>query len=212
LGVTLRAALQTSAEYLVGLLRSERDRPELEGVIGCLVAPALLHIDARGDVSFEELVARAGRAGRAAFADPLSPINLREMMLEPCDLVFNTYGSAATDARTIASVTFTRIAVEQMETVFPARQQAWGAQVVVGLCCETKGPLSGAIHYNRAVINDDWVRGLQAGFRRAVMLGALAPDRRLASLTASVAAAFGTPPLTRNSSHPRPAGEKATMT
>jgi pristinamycin I synthase-3/4 len=67
----LLARLCRQDRLIVGANHANRDRPELENVLGCFLTQVPFPIDLGGDPAFRELLARAREASLGAFAHPL---------------------------------------------------------------------------------------------------------------------------------------------
>ena len=174
-------------DLIVGAPVAGRDRPELDGLIGCFINAVALRTDLSGDPAFGELIARVREVALGAFAHQELPFEKLVEKLEPnrhpgrspvFQVVFNYQNAAPAGPSELLGLTLRQIPAELGTAKYDLTLYMW----------EAPDRLAGAFEYKTDLFEPAtvarWRDGLVILLERAVA----APETRLSALVAALGA------------------------
>ncbi len=186
---------------------ANRNRTEIEGLIGMFVNSLVLRVDLTGGPTFAELLGRV----RTLLADSLEHQDLpfeklveelqpeRDLSRQPLSSVMMQLQNAPQELRECAGVRFSPLAVESGRATFDLALSLW----------ETGRGVEGGLVYNEDLFQSTTMQRLQGHFRTLLEGATSAPDRRVATLPLmtpperdQIVVEWGRPPVAAPSTPP----------
>jgi hypothetical protein len=179
----------------LGVTDANRDRPELEPLIGCLLNFLPIDVDLTGDPPFRELLARVRDATYAANAHKLPVGRLAALqrvhhtrrvtsLLYDVLVNFIPFNALAVPAHGLAMPVSIEPLFPPSQTLGYAARCNWSgwSDLCLVVIEDAEGALDGAFLYNRRILDRAQVSALAAGFARLLIRVSSEPDWRLSQL------------------------------
>jgi hypothetical protein len=157
-------------ELTIAITHENRDRSELEGVLGCLVDVLPVRICLGEACPFERVVERTRDAVLDAYANKAPGALLLELLGEPCDVMLNVQYERRPfgEGEVCGGVTFQQWRPERWWLSFPARAVWYGALIDVNLVYRSDGSLGGDLTYNGAALTKSFAAALASDLVAAI--------------------------------------------
>jgi hypothetical protein len=177
---TFLSGLSGQEDILVGSPVANRQRPELEGLIGFFVNTIVLRMRLDGDPTFRELLRRCRQTAIACFAHQDMPFDRLVELVNPrrvpgrnpiFQVNYRMQGPAPTPPQ-LAGLTVTRMVTSAKTARF---------ELALGFI-DQPGPFQGYVEYSSALFRRGTVDAWQAAVVELVDCVLLDPDQRLSKL------------------------------
>nr|QEO74353.1 condensation domain-containing protein [uncultured bacterium] len=185
--MTLLAAFQTllhlytgQDDIAVGSPIAQRDRPETEPLIGCLINTLVIRTDLSGDPSFTELLARVRETTLGAYAHKDVPFELLVEELQPARRTNDTPFFQTWFV--LQNAPFGHLELPGL-TLSPFVLASEAAQFDLALSMrETESGLTGSVNYSTDLFDAETIEELISRLRVLLETIAAHPERRLLAI------------------------------